>query len=285
MIKNAERILNIEKRGFIIMEYPSSYWLKLSGAKTAYKNLTNVINKYNNGSLDVLDYGCGLNTYLFEIASNNKNYRCYGIDMNSNFIETNKKIAEHNNIKNIFFENNTKPYKTAFLSNSFDVVLLGNVIEHADKPKELINECKRVLRPNGIIIISTPYLFHKKLFRLSNLLKTTVTPKDHVVEGYTFGSLGVLLDGFEILEEKFIITLFYSLMHDIMSILTYLYKKVNNIGIYDSIFENTDIKLEYKKSFKYYFADALGNLFYMTWLMDSMVHLKGYEIEIIARKR
>jgi ubiquinone/menaquinone biosynthesis C-methylase UbiE len=259
--------------------------MKLAGAKTAYKHLIRIIKKYNNkSSLNILDYGCGLNTYLFEIACKNNIYKCYGIDINNNFIEINKKIAEHNNIKNIFFENNTKPYKTSFLSNNFDVVILGSVIEHTNRPKELIKECRRVLRPNGIIIITTPYIFHKKFFRLTNILKTGITPKDHAVEGYAFESLRGLLDGFEILEEKYIIIFFFSLMHEIMSILTYLYKKINKISIYDSIFESFDVKLEYKKGFKYYFAESLGNLFYLTWMMDSIIHLKGYEIEMIAQK-
>jgi ubiquinone/menaquinone biosynthesis C-methylase UbiE len=38
----------------------------------------------------------------------------------------------------------------------FDYVVAGELIEHLESPKDLIQECLRVLKPGGILSISTP---------------------------------------------------------------------------------------------------------------------------------
>ena len=43
-----------------------------------------------------------------------------------------------------------------FPSESFDVVILTEVIEHLDGPKQVITEAGRILRKNGTLIISMP---------------------------------------------------------------------------------------------------------------------------------
>ena len=43
-----------------------------------------------------------------------------------------------------------------FPDESFDSVILGEVLEHVEEPKELLKEAKRVLRPNGLIIGTCP---------------------------------------------------------------------------------------------------------------------------------
>lgn len=45
-----------------------------------------------------------------------------------------------------------------FEANTFDSVLLDNVLEHITDPKKLIEEIKRVLRPNGVLVLGVPGL-------------------------------------------------------------------------------------------------------------------------------
>jgi ubiquinone/menaquinone biosynthesis C-methylase UbiE len=43
-----------------------------------------------------------------------------------------------------------------FADRSFDVVVSFETIEHLTNPERFIDECYRVLRPNGVLVISTP---------------------------------------------------------------------------------------------------------------------------------
>ncbi len=45
---------------------------------------------------------------------------------------------------------------TQFMSGSFDVVTMFDVLEHVPEPKKLIAEVKRILKPHGLVIINTP---------------------------------------------------------------------------------------------------------------------------------
>jgi 2-polyprenyl-3-methyl-5-hydroxy-6-metoxy-1,4-benzoquinol methylase len=44
----------------------------------------------------------------------------------------------------------------AFDATSFDAITLAHVIEHVHEPKRLLMECRRILKPNGKLAITTP---------------------------------------------------------------------------------------------------------------------------------
>jgi len=44
----------------------------------------------------------------------------------------------------------------AYPNDSFDVVTLNHVIEHAEDPLSLLEECRRILKPGGKIVVLTP---------------------------------------------------------------------------------------------------------------------------------
>jgi len=43
-----------------------------------------------------------------------------------------------------------------FNNNEFDNIILAAFIEHIDNPKVMMTEAKRVLKPDGLIVITTP---------------------------------------------------------------------------------------------------------------------------------
>jgi len=47
--------------------------------------------------------------------------------------------------------------------NSFDIVVATAVIEHLPNPKRMLREVERVLRPNGLIILTTPDPFWERI--------------------------------------------------------------------------------------------------------------------------
>jgi SAM-dependent methyltransferase len=55
-------------------------------------------------------------------------------------------------------------FKNGFPDKSFDMVFNFDVIEHLEKPGELMKECNRLLKKGGICIVSTP-----NRYRLTNV--------------------------------------------------------------------------------------------------------------------
>ena len=49
--------------------------------------------------------------------------------------------------------------KLPFKDKEFNIALLFQVLEHVDSPREVIKEAARVLKPNGAIVISVPFLY------------------------------------------------------------------------------------------------------------------------------
>ncbi len=44
-----------------------------------------------------------------------------------------------------------------FKNNSFDFIILSEVLEHLDQPHQALKECYRILKPEGRLLISVPY--------------------------------------------------------------------------------------------------------------------------------
>jgi SAM-dependent methyltransferase len=42
-----------------------------------------------------------------------------------------------------------------------DALILSEVLEHCPHPRAVIEECRRVLRPGGVIFLSTPFMFYE----------------------------------------------------------------------------------------------------------------------------
>ena len=100
----------------------------------------------------VLDVGCGAGQGLNFIKRDLNIGEAYGIDISSDALG---KVDELS-IKGICLDldNDYFPFKDEF----FDLVLSIEVIEHLYNPDLYLSEIYRVLKPNGIFIISTPNL-------------------------------------------------------------------------------------------------------------------------------
>lgn len=48
---------------------------------------------------------------------------------------------------------------TSFASNSFDVLILSDVLEHISEPKALMGEIYRILKPGGRLILNVPFIY------------------------------------------------------------------------------------------------------------------------------
>lgn len=62
----------------------------------------------------------------------------------------------------------------------FDVVFIGDVIEHVENPTNLLRFAKRHLLPNGRILVATPNPFSRKFFRRFFKQGVVVVNLDHL---------------------------------------------------------------------------------------------------------
>lgn len=83
--------------------------------------------------------------------------------------------------------------KLDFPSKSFDTVSMLAVIEHLEHDKEIINECYRVLKDGGRLIITTPLVKAEKFIKHYD-------PDTGHVKNYDYDSLKKLLCKFKIME-------------------------------------------------------------------------------------
>jgi len=88
----------------------------------------------------VLDYGCGNSPYREVILERQGDY--FGIDI---------KKTEHGSL----FDG----IKAPFNDESFDLVVLAEVLPVSPDGKCLIRECQRLLKQNGMLIVSTSFIY------------------------------------------------------------------------------------------------------------------------------
>lgn len=150
----------------------SADWVRWCSEVAGYRAMRTVtlLEDYKPKSAKILDLGCGIGLTMSILAQEYKN--CVGCDVNRHSILATKSLLGKVGLKNKVVMYDGK--KLPFLANSFDVVTSLEVIEHADDPKTMLSEIARVLKKDGILIITTankwwPYEPHFKLLFLSYL--------------------------------------------------------------------------------------------------------------------
>ena len=113
-----------------------------------YENRLKQINftKKNN----VLDYGCGFGQW--SLALSNLNNKVHSCDISKNRCNFLKFIKKHKSISNIEIKR-CNPLKIPYPKNKFDALFCYGVL-FCGNWKKLINEFKRVLKPNGILYLN-----------------------------------------------------------------------------------------------------------------------------------
>lgn len=135
----------------------------------------------------VLDAGCGTGYGTYELSKSAR--KVVGIDISKEAIDFCKDNYRRQNIE--FLEMDIRNME--FRESSFDCVVSFETLEHIDKQEKFLEEVKRVLKPGGMFIISTPdkeyyakrfindhNCFHKKEFsrvEFENLLRQYFTIK------------------------------------------------------------------------------------------------------------
>lgn len=136
------------------------------------------------GNLGYLEGKIHKNSFFYETVKRFKNSKFYGIDIEippDNFINSSNQI-QHD-------VNTGIPYD----DDSFDLVYLGQVLEHLENPNFVISEINRVLVDAGILIIDIP-----NPYSIDRILKYVLFRTEHLGEDshlifYTPDSINRLL--------------------------------------------------------------------------------------------
>jgi len=110
----------------------------------------------------LLDAGCG--TGWFSQAAAARGARVTSMDVGSELL---KIVAQKCVSKRVIGDLMKMPFK----AKSFDIVVSSEVIEHVTDPRKAISEMYRVLKPGGILIITTPNRFWYFSLLIANALK------------------------------------------------------------------------------------------------------------------
>jgi SAM-dependent methyltransferase len=102
----------------------------------------------------------------------------------------------------IRFADVTKPF---FVGERFDVIVIGDLIEHLSNFDALFENCKKHLNPDGILIITTPNPFYTDEFFYITWKRNFLMNPEHVcwIDPYAMAQLAER-KGFEISEIHFI---------------------------------------------------------------------------------
>ena len=109
----------------------------------ALKNKLSLINDLQKSKGNLLDIGAGTGDFLLVAKQNG--WKTIGIEPS----EKAKTIAERKGVE-------LKSNLSDFADHSFDVITMWHVLEHVPNLENQITELKRLIKPNGSIIIAVP---------------------------------------------------------------------------------------------------------------------------------
>lgn len=100
---------------------------------------------------NLLDIGAGSGHLIRKIISENKLINCHACDY----------YAEKFNSENIPFKKvNIEEEKLPYEDETFDVITSSEVIEHLQNPRNLVRESYRLLKQDGLLIMTTPNILN-----------------------------------------------------------------------------------------------------------------------------
>ena len=144
-----------------------------------------------------LEIGCAGGAMLAE--ARNGGFDTVGVELSSQMAEWGRKHL-HLDIREGKVETQNFP------DNSFNVVFLGDVIEHLPNPRAVLEEIRRILPPEGIVALAYPMELNSLVPRMRRAfhLRRQSPHKPYHLFYYTTRTMRLLLErcGFQVVLEK-----------------------------------------------------------------------------------
>lgn len=139
------RLYSLLYGGYMVASYVPSALLGLNKARHQMSHM--FLNDMKPGRL--LDVGCGNGVFLRRM--HDLGWSVTGIDFDSKAIENARKLHDGG----LTFMN-TDLSGARFTNDSFDAITMSHVIEHVPDPVALLGEARRILKPGGRLVVTTP---------------------------------------------------------------------------------------------------------------------------------
>jgi ubiquinone/menaquinone biosynthesis C-methylase UbiE len=167
------------------------------GRMDCTKNLVGKYLSMGTPPFNLLDIGCGLGHLTAQIKNGFPHLQtCYALDMSYTACREGKQLYPE--LEFIVGD----AYSPPFRNKCFDIVLMNNIWEHVPDPCRMLEAVSRILKDDGVVIISTP-----NRFRFTNVVRLAATGKcklvsTHHVTEYSLGQVVEQLkfSGFTIVE-------------------------------------------------------------------------------------
>ena len=110
----------------------------------------------------IVDLGCGPGTNVFDVfdaCAGHKNVQWFGLDLNQReaALGASRSLyrANERKMQPIHFMSGDI-FKLPFADNSIDILISSEVVEHLPDPVPALQEMRRVLKPGGYAMVTTP---------------------------------------------------------------------------------------------------------------------------------
>lgn len=167
---------------------------------------------------------------------------------------------------------------------TFDTVVIIDMLEHMENDYGFIRDCHRVLKPAGQLIVNVPHHKPGALLRpLRNILGLTDEKHGHVRPGYTGQQLfDVLKDGFDV-QEVTTYSRFFTELIDTFIQLAAARKQPDASGEKGVLIDQRDFSAM-ERSFRTY--SMVYPILYTASLLDYLLFMtKGYSLIARAKRR
>ena len=122
----------------------------------------------------ILDYGAYDGRMLNQFVKDKIVNKAISVDLNKDIVESNQSslVSEHNLI--LIYKGEPLPFE----NEVFDCITMIGVLEHVFDVYDFVRECRRVLKPQGVLVIEVPNLaYFKHRIRLAlGYLPVTSSP-------------------------------------------------------------------------------------------------------------
>lgn len=130
----------------------------------------------------ILEVGCGNGYYLNLLNKLSFNLTLIGIDNDALALRDARKIIRDNRVKLELADAIRLPFE----DNVFDKVVISEVIEHIEEEQKVLSEIYRVIKPRGVMVLTTcnvdyPFLWDPVNWILQRLLRM------HIKSGFWAG--------------------------------------------------------------------------------------------------